>query len=179
MKKLDLTGQRFGRLVAIRNSGKKQGGNYMWVCRCDCGKEVIVKADHLKRYDTQSCGCINKGRQKGIPKKHGGACNGVHDRLYGVWQAMRVRCEYKHHPHFKHYGGRGIKVCDEWRRDFETFRSWALANGYDENAPRGQCTLDRIDVNGNYEPSNCRWVDMKTQNNNKQRHKMKEAEYAH
>lgn len=79
---------------------------------------------------------------------------------------MRHRCANSNDASYKYYGGRGITVCEEWG-DYERFRNWALANGYDPNAPQGECTIDRIDVNGNYEPSNCRWVDMKTQNANK------------
>ena len=173
MRKLDLTGQRFGRLTAVSCTGIKQNGNYMWNCKCDCGKDVVVKADHLRRGDTQSCGCINAGRQKGIPRKHGCACNGNKERLYGVWSAMKNRCENPNHMHYKNYGGRGIKICPEWH-DFITFRNWAVSTGYDENAPKGQCTIDRIDVNGNYYPDNCRWVDMKTQNGNRRKVQVKE-----
>lgn len=170
MKKIDLTGQRFGRLTVIGCTGHKQNGNYTWNCVCDCGKEVVIKSDHLRRGDTRSCGCINIGRQKGIPKKHGFACDGKRERLYAVWASMRTRCENPKHIHYRHYGGRGIKVCDEWH-DFEAFKKWVLANGYDKNAPRGKCTIDRIDTDGNYCPDNCRWTDMKTQCNNKRKHR--------
>jgi hypothetical protein len=168
MRKLDLHGQRFGRLTAVSCTDKKQNGNYMWICVCDCGKEVVVKADHLRRGETKSCGCINIGRQKGIPKKHGFACDENKERLYSVWTAMKTRCGNPKHMYYKNYGGRGIRVCPEWN-DYAAFRDWALAHGYDKDAPKGICTLDRIDVDGNYCPENCRWVDMKTQNNNKRR----------
>ena len=92
----------------------------------------------------------------------------LHDtRLYNIWSGIKQRCYYKSHHDYKNYGARGIKICDEWLNDFKSFYNWAMANGYDENAPRGKCTIDRIDVNGDYEPKNCKWVDIKVQANNK------------
>lgn len=94
---------------------------------------------------------------------HGGAAT----RLYSVWRGMHSRCYQKSHNCYKYYGARGITICDEWLHDFGAFREWAMANGYDENAPRGQCTIDRIDNDKGYSPDNCRWVDMKVQAKNK------------
>lgn len=94
--------------------------------------------------------------------KHGCARRNLQTRLYNVWKNMKVRCNNPHSKEYKYYGQRGISVCDEWN-DFNVFREWSYNNGYDENAKRGECTLDRIDVNKNYDPSNCRWVNMKTQ----------------
>ena len=88
-------------------------------------------------------------------------------RLYRVFSNMKQRCFNSKCPDYKHYGGRGITICDEWRYDFACFQAWAIKSGYDENAKYGECTIDRIDVNGNYEPSNCRWVSMIDQNWNK------------
>lgn len=93
-------------------------------------------------------------------------------RLYKVWIDMRCRCNYTKGEDFKRYGGRGIKVCDEWLNDFQAFNDWAFANGYNEDAPKGECTLDRIDVNGDYCPKNCRFVSSKTQANNRTNNKM-------
>ena len=87
-------------------------------------------------------------------------------RLYYLWCGMRSRCNYSKNIHYKNYGGRGIKVCNEWNNYFE-FKKWALQNGYNPNAKRGECTLDRININGNYEPSNCRFISNKQQCNNK------------
>lgn len=88
-------------------------------------------------------------------------------RIYGIWSKMKERCYNIKDKSYKNYGGRGIEVCDEWKNNSRAFIEWAYNNGYDENAKYGDCTIDRIDVNGNYEPNNCRWVDMKTQSNNK------------
>ena len=98
---------------------------------------------------------------KGI-KTHGES----HTRLYSVWRTMLQRCDSPSHIQYRLYGGRGITVCDEWRK-FDHFKEWALSNGYDTNAARGECTIDRINNDGNYEPTNCRWVTMREQCKNK------------
>lgn len=103
-------------------------------------------------------------------KKHGYS----HTRLYKIWKSMRNRCLCETHPAYKNYGGRGISICEEWN-DFKNFHDWAFANGYDENARYMESTLDRIDVNGNYEPSNCRFVGWNTQSHNKRN--VKKYEY--
>lgn len=164
----DLTGQRFGRLTAVR-SVKGKDGRTAWVCSCDCGGETTAKPGHLKSGHTKSCGCIFTDVMKGNRHRrtHGGAPAENKTRLYHVWQDMKRRCYNPNSSIYKHYGGRGIAVCEEWKTDFQEFRKWAQENGYNSEAPRGKCTLDRIDVNGNYEPSNCRWVDMKTQSANR------------
>lgn len=169
MKRLiDLTGRQFGRLTVI----KRVEGNIrhpQWLCKCECGNESIVFGTNLRRGTTASCGCL--GREKAAEQMrinmstHGKSSS----RLYYVWIAMKNRCYRETDKAYENYGGRGIKICDEWLHDFKSFYDWAMANGYDENAPRGQCTLDRIDVNGNYCPKNCRWVDMKIQRNNRRK----------
>lgn len=162
---IDLTGLRFGRLTVIEYAGANAHRKKAWVCRCDCGNVLTVAGASLKNGNTKSCGCYKRDKLTDRNTTHGGTI----DRLYGIWSCMKHRCNTPTYKKYKDYGGRGIRVCEEWENSYEAFKSWAMANGYDETAPFGECTIDRIDVNGNYEPTNCRWVDMKTQNNNMRR----------
>ena len=182
-KAKDLTGQRFGRLTALEPTEERYRRDVIWRCKCDCGNVTFVPTSLLKSNRTKSCGRLRSensaqlfknvqhlGSKKNI--KH----NSINTRLYGVWITMKKRCYNPKHNRYKDYGGRGITVCDDWLHDFQAFHDWAMANGYDENAPRGKCTLDRIDVDGNYCPENCRWVDMKTQANNRRNNKNNKKE---
>lgn len=159
----DLTGQRFGRLTVIRRDGSSRQGLAAWLCRCDCGRECVVEGAMLRKGNTKSCGCLHSEAARERWTTHGQSDS----RLNSIWQAMKQRCYNSSNKNYNRYGGRGITVCDEWLNDFKAFYIWAMANGYDENAPYGQCTIDRIDNDKGYNPENCRWVDMKTQNNNK------------
>lgn len=161
----DLTGQRFGRLTVIARAGSDAQSKATWCCLCDCGRKVVVTGTKLRRNNTRSCGCL-KGE---VARKRLVIHGKTNTRLFPIWQSMKDRCHCPSHHAYKHYGARGIFVCDEWRYDFMKFYEWAMENGYDENAPIGKCTIDRIDNDKGYSPDNCRWVDMKVQNNNKRR----------
>lgn len=212
IKHPDLTGKRFGKLVAIRRTETKDGYRY-WLCKCDCGSEVNVRATQLTQGRTNSCGCLRKeskrfqdlkGTKFGkltvlervgtkinspywkckcdcgnvifassnvlINGKNNCGCipviHGTHNlsdtRLYRIYSGMKARCYNKKATHYIDYGSRGITVCKEWLDDFMNFYNWAMTHGYSDDL-----TIDRIDVNGNYCPENCRWTDIGTQQNNK------------
>lgn len=161
----DLTGKRFGRWVVLGRAPNRKKAT-MWHCRCDCGNEQSVLAAHLVRGESTNCGCIRSAAASAAITTHGK--HGT--RLYAVWKNMRCRCNLKTSPAYKYYGAKGVKICTEWD-NFENFWNWSIANGYDKDAPHGKCTIDRIDVYGNYCPENCRWVDMKAQSLNKRNSK--------
>ena len=156
MSKKDLTGQKFGKVTAINPAGTNESGNTLWLCECECGNKTIVVNSNLTRGNSKSCGCV--GRDKII--KRNTIHNLCHTRIYNVWRNMKERSLNPNCKEYKYYGGRGIKICDKWF-EFKNFYN-DMQKTYQEHL-----TLDRTDVNGNYEPSNCRWVTQLRQANNK------------
>lgn len=159
MRLRDLSGSRFENLVVlsraddiILSSGRRKTA---WLCICDCGRRTTVAAENLVTGHTRSCGC--SARKHGYARK---------ERLYAIWVGMRQRCRDKKAKNYPHYGGRGIAICPEWD-DYAAFREWAVSAGYQDDL-----TIDRIDVNGNYCPENCRWATVKDQANNTTRNRV-------
>lgn len=147
--------ERYTRLVVVKEVEKTKNGQRQVLCKCDCGNFKIADLKNLRKGRIKSCGCLKKGRAKSantIPR----------DRLYKIWGDVIQRCENPKNDKFNRYGGRGIKIHSEWRISYLAFKEWALNNGYSDNL-----TIDRIDVNGDYEPTNCRWTTSKVQANNK------------
>lgn len=153
--------KNFLKVIAI--SRFPHNNHRAFVCECDCGNTKLIEPVFWEQEIVKSCGCkINELRsENSTTHGHSG------DRLYKVWHSMKQRCCNPNNPNYENYGGRGIRVCQEWLDDFMNFYNWAMASGYDYNAEFGECTLDRINVDGNYEPNNCRWADIEMQANNK------------
>lgn len=160
MKKYDIRGQRFGRLVAVEYyPAKKKGGNGKWKCVCDCGMTTMVLAGDLVHGRTKSCGCLHRESTIERNTTHGYSHK---ERLYSIWYAMKQRCYYNGSAHRQNYSMKGITVCDEWKDDYLAFRNWAYANGYYEQSKdtphKDILSIDRIDPNKNYCPENCQWI---------------------
>jgi hypothetical protein len=158
MNDSDVVGKTFGRWFVICRNGNAKNKSKQYLCRCKCGVEKNVIGVHLLKGNSTSCGCYSAEQSKKRNTKHGQSKT----RLFNIWQGMKNRCYLKSDKHYQWYGARGIRVCKEWQNNFETFWGWAVSNGYEKDK-----SIDRIDNNGNYEPSNCRWVDHKTQCRNR------------
>lgn len=160
----DIAGQKFGRLIAMEYVGKNKSKHSLWLCKCDCGGEKIVELSSLTLGRTKSCGCLDRenllsGRNR---REHG-----MHNtRPYRIWKAMKNRCNNPNTDDYKYWGARGITVCDEWQNSFKSFYDHvSVLPHFNEDG----YSLDRIDVNGNYEPGNVRWATAKEQNENKRK----------
>lgn len=147
---VDITGERYGKLVAIcATTERTKNGGVIWLFKCDCGKSKCIPANSVKSGLVKSCGCITK--------THG--MTGT--RLFNIWVDMRQRCSNPNYPQFYLWGGKGVKVCQEWENDFQAFYNWAISNGYDDTL-----SIERKDGCGDYEPSNCKWATPKEQSRN-------------
>lgn len=148
----ELTGAKFGRLTVLGEAIERNSiGNVRWICSCECGNYTVVDGHNLNSGATASCGCIHKE----TITKHGLSLdeNGKPTRLFLIWNGMKNRCYNSNDKAYKWYGGKNIKVCDEWLNDYPAFYNWAYDNGYKEGL-----SIDRINPNGNYEPNNCQWL---------------------
>lgn len=155
MSKINMIGKKFGKLTVLEECEERKERRIVYKCKCDCGNISYVIGKNLRNGTTKSCGCL---RRESYNIKHGKR----NTTLYNVWCGMKYRCTNKNRYDYNSYGGRGIEVCKEWLNDFQTFYDWAISNGYKKGLE-----VDRIDVNGNYEPCNCRLITHRDNCNNK------------
>lgn len=156
MSKLkDLTGKKYNHLLVLGRAENEKSGRARWTCLCDCGNTTVVTGVYLRNGSTKSCGCL---KHVSYTETHGKS----KDRIYSIWRNMRNRCNLKNHPAYKYYGARGISVCEEWDSSFESFYSWSLNHGYNNDL-----TIERKDNNKGYNPDNCEWIPMNLQQRNR------------
>lgn len=158
---LAIPGTRYGRWTVIGELEPTTKEHFTKV-RCDCGNEKIVRYGNLKNGTSKSCGCLVKEHLEWKNYRHGATVRGKMERLYRIWNGIKVRCYDKNDPAYPKYGGRGILMCNEWHYDYLKFKEWALNNGYSD-----ELSIDRIDNDKGYYPENCRWADSVTQMNNR------------
>ena len=160
--KHDITGNKYGRLTAVKPTAKRTASHGVkWECICECGKIVFASTNALNKGNTRSCGCLRNELTAERNRKRQTTHGMSKSRLYRIWANMLQRCKNPKTDRYQSYGGKGVRVCSVWH-EFAEFYDWAMQNGYEE-----ALSIDRLDVNGNYEPNNCRWVNAKTQMSNK------------
>jgi hypothetical protein len=161
---MDLTGKRFGRLIAVSRAGQNKHGSYIWNCLCDCGAETSKVSSYLTSGKVKSCGCLFADSMRGRFTTHGHSSGRSRTQTYSTWKSMNARCHAPSASRFEYYGAKGISVCDRWRYSFESFLE-------DMGERPEEMTLDRIDPDGNYAPGNCRWATRSTQSINRSKRK--------
>lgn len=154
VKSIDITGQKFNRLTAIKYSHKQHPRNHYWLYKCDCGEEKIIRKNHVSSNKTLSCGCYSQDRKDNMK-----LTAVTRTPIYHIWENIKYRCNSSKNSAYKDYGGRGIRICERWMK-FENFLEDM------KERPSLEHSVDRIDNNGDYEPSNCRWATNKEQSRN-------------
>ncbi len=158
---INMEGKEFNNIKVIRRNGSDSKGKALWDVKCHCGNIFTTSGASIRSGGTKSCGCsrLKSAKKMGKGNKTHGETG---SKLYSIWHGMKARCYNSNHKSYDYYGGRGIKVCDSWKNSFENFRDWSLNNGYQK-----ELSIERKDVNGNYEPENCKWATMEEQSINR------------